>query len=331
MKNATRVVDSNFDRYQARQGLSAKNQSQLTKLIPLLQVGSKAGPDDAQIGTKLERRVSALTDLRFELRKSAASLAALPVVAKELKLKKLTIARRKLELLFKAPVPHGLGKVLKSYMNELTTLREGVFIGDIEESMLEVTELPKALVEIDKQLVKAKASLAKHQRLLLGEDADPLFSVDAASIIERLSKDSKNLESLKDKDFVISRIPVIPIALKSMHYETLKANGFNVDSIGGYPVVHGQLVIGINPKSVKLSKRHADGQEVPRDKWLQVAFAVKKLIELQLKTKLSFVEEKPCGMAGGAWFWVMPSSEVTLFAKAFPGSHILLKSWGPAF
>jgi hypothetical protein len=115
--------------------------------------------------------------------------------------------------------------------------------------------------------------------------------------------------------------------------EQLKQSGFKADTVGGYALLHNQLVLGINPQELlKLNKgQREEGKEIPRAQWLGGAERVKKMIEKQMKVKLTFVDEKPYGGAGGAWFWLMPEREAAMLKNAFPGKAIHVQKWGFAF
>src|SRR5271163_4896155 len=113
MKNPVRIVDSNFDRLQARQGLSARNNSQMEKIVSVLQVGSKAGPDDAQILAKAEHRVHALKELRSKLAEATIAVSQLYVVSKPKQLQKLTAALSSVREISDSKPPVGVKKYLK--------------------------------------------------------------------------------------------------------------------------------------------------------------------------------------------------------------------------
>src|ERR1700692_4831233 len=124
-----RVADSNFDRLQARSGLTAKNQSQMEKIISALQIGSKAGPDDAQILMKAEKRVTALKELRAQLATATVAVSQLYVVSKPKQLQRLTAALKAVKTIAESKPPVGVQTHLRAALNELTSLREGVYVG----------------------------------------------------------------------------------------------------------------------------------------------------------------------------------------------------------
>jgi hypothetical protein len=337
MKNLVRIADSNFDRLQARQGLTAKNGSQMDKIVASLQMGSKAGPDDAQVLAKAERRVEGLKMLKAQLTDATVQVSKLYVASKPKQLQRLTAALKAVTEIANSKPPVGVKKHLKAAINELTSLREGVFTGAAtSKKALSLISCTDAITHVG-TLLEAAQHAYDSKKVTAGPD-DQLWTDNIAEVIHQTNEESKKLQSLKDKDWVISRVPVIAVAKASnkaatgyLSVEALKRAGLKAESLGGYPVLHNQLVIGINPRVFGLSeKERASGKSIPREDWFRVADEVRKLIQKQTKQKLSFVDEKAYGAAGGAWFWVMPEREIDMFASAFPGKAVKLMNWGLA-
>lgn len=82
MENNQRVVDSCFDRMQARNGLTAKNQSQLGKLIPMLQLGAKNSKDGEAGLASLSDRMSSLRALIDRSREAFRRLPTMGTVSR---------------------------------------------------------------------------------------------------------------------------------------------------------------------------------------------------------------------------------------------------------
>lgn len=337
MKNNQRVADSNFDRFQARQGLTAKNQSQMTKLLPQLQVGSKAGPDEAQVLASLEKRVAALTELRAALHKTTLSVSKLYVMDKESRLKKLTSARKKVQAIAASKPPVGVAKALRAAVNELTSLREGVFVGTAtDKKTLAIMACSEAVTHVDGLIEKANKRLAEAKALVKSGSNDPVFQEEVVKVIQKNAESETKLDSLKGKQFVISRVPVVAVAKTMLDVNVLKRRGFKADDIGGYPVIHNQLVIGINKTMIGLKKSEMNekGQSIKpisSDKWVKAATHVLDMVFKQTKVRYALVDGRPYGRAGGAWFWAMPERDLNIFAGSFPGKAVSLRSWGFAF
>lgn len=337
MKNAMRVADSNFDRIQARNGLTAKNQSQLNKLIPILQIGAKKGPDDATIQMKMEARIAALKKLKASLDKVVVRLTNVRLAESEERVKMLSRARKSVEAIIEARPPVGVSRHLRACMNELVSLREASFIGaSITKKEASLFACTSAIAHVEELINESKKKLQAHKQAVEGAEADPLFQPDSEieNILLQVRKEGKALPTIKDKAFAIARVPIVIIPAKGfLNVEALKQSGFKADTVGGYALLHNQLVLGINPNEMlKLNKgQREQGKEIPRAQWASGAERVKKLIEKQMKIKLTFVDEKPHGGQGGAWFWLMPEREAALLKNAFPGKSIHVKSWGFAF
>ena len=335
MKNPVRVADSNFDRFQARQGLTAKNNSQMDKIVETLQVGSKAGPDDAQVLAKAEHRLTALKDLKAQLNEATADVSQLYGMSSPKQLQKLTAARKTVKEIADSKLPVGVKGHLRAVLNELTSLREGVYTGEATtRKSLSLISCPAAVAHVD-TLIEAAQKSYDSKKITAGP-TDQIWEDEVARVIQQTAEESKKLQSLTDKDWVLSRVPVIVVAKSSnkaatgkLSVDALKRSGIKAESLGGYPVLLNQLVIGINPRIFGMSdEEKKTGKSIPRTNWLQAADEVRKLIQKQTKQKLQFVDEKAYGAAGGAWFWVMPERDIDMFASAFPGKHVNLQSWG---
>lgn len=337
MKNPMRVANSNFDRLQARQGLTAKNNSQMEKIVAALQMGSKAGPDEAQVLMKAERRLTALKQLRANLSEATIAVSQLYVVSKPKQLQKLTAALKVVKEISESKPPVGVKAHLKAALNELTSLREGVYVGAATNKKdLSIISCTEAIAHVD-QLIEAAQKSYDSKKVTAGPD-DQLWTEEIEKVIQQTAEESRKLESLKNKDWVISRVPVIAVAKASnkaatgyLSVEAIKRAGIKAESLGGYPVLHNQLVIGINPRVFGLTdEQKAKGKSIPREDWFRVADEVRKLIQKQTKQRLQFVDERAYGAAGGAWFWLMPERELDMFASAFPGKAVKLQNWGLA-
>jgi hypothetical protein len=338
-KNEMRVVDSNFDRMQARQGLRAKNQSQMSKIIPMLQVGTKATPDHDQTIAGLEKRIADLREMGSVLTTAFQKLWTAHKVSQERQMKRLTVALLALEEQRKLRRMQGTTKYVRAASNELTGTREALFVDGLDidpQNLMSCKTLLKKLDELAAQTAK-KVNQAMLERET-DPDADsessemsrdPVFADDVADVIRATNEQAKAIPSFEDKPFVVARIPVIPVAKTSLSIDRLRSRGFVVASLGGYPVINNQLVIGINGKDVEGTEAERQaGKTIPRHRWAAAAQAVVERIEAETKVRMAFVDDRPHGHAGGAWFWLMPESELDNFAASFSGQSLQLRSWG---
>lgn len=330
MKNLMRVADTNFDKFQAKQGVTTKNASQMEKLVGILQMGVKAGPDDAQRLAKMEARVVGLTDLKKSLQKATLAVSELYLEDKSKQLKKLTASMKLIRELSANKPPIGVKKHLQACMNELTSLREGVFIGAATKKTLTIVACSQALNEVDALLSTTKARVKAAKSVETAATDDDLYSDDIEKVIQQNSDEARNLDSLANRPFVVARVPIIPISNSGLSAEQLKRKGFKVETISNYVVMHKQLVIGINKSTLNL-KRNKEGGSIDPKKWRDSAMKIVKLLEKELKTHIHLVDDKPYGYKGGAWFWVMTDKDLSSFATCFPGKHVKLERFGFAF
>lgn len=323
----TRVADNAFDRIQSRNGLGSKTQSQMDRIVAALQASGKPLEDEAVVATKLEARVKKLATLEADLKKMEAKLAELPLLDPSRQLKRITSQMKVVEtILANKPLPVGVSKHLKVCMNELTSLREGVYVGSAKKKALAVVTVTAAIAALGELRDTSSARLTK---MSAGND-DNLFSDEALRVIKNNEAESHKLDAIHRKPFVIARIPLVPVAKSYLTVDKLKHMGFRAESLGGYPVMHNQLVIGVNKKMLD-EKKQAKGARINPEDWKAAADTVRKLIQQQTKRRLYLVSDKPYGAQGGAWFWLMSENELSQFASAFPGKRVQLQHWGFAF
>jgi hypothetical protein len=152
---------------------------------------------------------------------------------------------------------------------------------------------------------------------------------EAHDVITKNADEVNKLKSIKDKPFVIARVPVVPLA-EGLSIEKLKRAGFSVDNLAGYPSIDKQIVLGINPKQFA-----ANPGLIKQDKMKgMIDVEAKRIIkefEKQLKTKLYFVSGTPFTKLSGTWFWLMTENDMNRFHKAFPASKKTVPQWGFAF
>jgi hypothetical protein len=328
-KNEMRIADSNFDRLQARSGLTAKNQSQMSKIIPMLQIGSKAGLDEEQTLKKAEDRVLSLEALALRFEDATRKLWTLHKVDHDRQMKRLTIALEFLVLASKSKPPHGTSKGLRSCINEMTSLREAAYMDELTTAVIDLSSMKEFHVLLLKLLERAKLDL-QNVGTVVETNHDPVFGTEIVDVI-RSTVEQSVLPSLVGKPYVVAKVPVIPVAKSILSLDVLRSRGFTCVSLGGYPVIKNQLVLGINPQELGLTdKEKADGISIPRARWLDAANRIRLAIRKETKQKIAFVDERPYGTAGTAWFWLMLESELQEFTSAFPGKSLQLRNWGVA-
>lgn len=325
MKNPVRVADSNFDRLQARNGLTAKNASQMDRIVAALAAGGTPVASSEEKIARQEKRIAALNVLSKRLHNLNAHMADLYMSDKSERMRKLTAARKAVQNLLDAEdLPTGIGKYLRACANELTSLYEGTYVGaSVDRKTLTLLSVAKAI----EQVAHAKETSEARILAIKAETAESVgvgVTDETERVIKRNAQDSAKMPSLKNREYAVARVAVIPVLPKAPPSEVLlpalKRRGFNVDDMAGYVAIHNQLVLGINKSTLKR------GVDV-----MKAAKAMKSTLEQSMGTKLAFVSEKPAGYAGGAWFWLATEREMTQLAKALPGGRVNLSSWGFAF
>lgn len=307
------VADSTFDRIQAVNGLRAKNPSQMSKLIPMLQVGTKAGPNDEQIQQTLVSRKTALERLSTEFETAVARLPSMGKVSKERQLKRLTEALTTLKALRDAKVPQGTAKGLRAVINELTSLREIAYLDELNESTVDLTAVAQFRHLLATVTATTARKLGEHAQLVAGEDTelsrDPVFGSDIAAIIAETNAKARELPTLGAEPYIVARTSILPVAKNVLLADGLARRGFTVTSLAGYPVMHSQLVLSVAPKAGTVE---------------EVLAQLRKLT----KQKLVLVHPRPIGANGSLWYWLMREAELDAFASAFAGGALQLRSWG---
>jgi len=333
MKNLQRVADSNFDRFQAGNNLISKNQSQLNKLLPQLELRAKKAPEDSQIKAKLEAKKNALIKLKAKLDKAVLKVSKLYVVEKPEQLKRLTAALKSVTTIMENKPPLGVSKALRSCSNELTSLREGVFIGAaVDKKTLSILACRKAVKHVEALIEstnKAIASVGKENEVRVEESEEKILD-EFGKVLKQTQKESENISALQKKPFVLTRVPVVPLIKGPLNTPSLKKAGFDIVKVGDYNVIHNQLVLGINKSFLELRKGAIERQVDPK-KIIAKATEIKKMIEKQTGQKYFFVLDRPYGATGGSWFWLMTERDLSAFARAFAGGHVKIDRFGFAF
>jgi hypothetical protein len=324
-ENKVRIADSNFDRAQAYRGLTMKNQSQMSKLIPMLQVGAKKTQSDEEVSESLSARLEKLGNLLEEFRERTYKLKTMHKVDFKRQMKRLTDGIEYVRLL-KAEKINGLSKALRILLNELTSTREAVYHRELEAEDVKLSHLDFVEAELQRLYKSTQARISEHQAEIEGQPVgDPLFS----DSIEKVIQDLTNLEtpSLDGKPWTVGRMPIIPVPVASLSVEVLESRGFDVQLLGGYPIMKSQLVLGISRSHLQLTDAEKL-QPVPRARFMQAAYEILTTLRKETKQKLTFVVDKPHGHKGGTWFWLMTDSELKNFMEAFPGQSLQLRTWG---
>lgn len=294
--NIVRVADSLFDRIQARNGLTAKNQSQMAKITILQDAPEEETPSR-------EPYVKSLQEFRVRVSLAIRSLGTLKGENKLYRVDRLTDMLNFLAKERRNKVPYGLGKFVRASVNELVSLREAATIGDLTDDQIDLHSTNAILTQID-ALLEKEAQIAK-----AGEVVDDVFEGDVEGVLT-LASAQTTLPELGDSPFVIARVPVVPVPLTGiLATKKVVALGFDAKDAGGYAVMANQVLIGVSPKS-------------PSD--------IHLALEQFRSERLVLVDSRPQGKKGVLYYWVMRESDLVRFSKAFSGNSLKLQSWGLA-
>ncbi len=288
------------------------------------------GEDESVVQkNKAEARVLALTDLDAKLQRITASAEKLYVQAKPQQLKTLSVAITAATRIMQEGMPTGAKKHLTAFVNELTSLREGVFLGTAtDKKTLALIACHDARAEI--QALKATTEARIHRIMADSSNNQDLeqFFKQAGDVINKHAGESTKLDAISKKPFVLARAPVVPTG-EFVNVEKLVQQGFKTDNLGGYAVLHNQLVIGIN--SAHLGVANSGKRDASRDAIIEEADTLRKKISKAKGEKFLFVSETPFKYKTGSWFWIMSERDLNMLAKAFPGGKAKISRWGFAF
>lgn len=154
---------------------------------------------------------------------------------------------------------------------------------------------------------------------------------------------------------VLTRAPVVPMTKTPFSVQKLKAFGFKVQDLEGYPILEDQLVLGILhsginddvqsivDKKMSKSKKLDDAARVDKAHKLldaEMARVAKEMDENLLESvkheygSLKLIEFGPSYWSGAAWYWLVPNSHLNLFNKSSiskTSQMTQVKSWSFPF
>jgi hypothetical protein len=296
-RNVVRVADSLFDRIQARNGLTAKNQSQMSKITTL--------PDSPEEETpSREPYVQSLKEFRVRVNLAIRSLGSLMGSGNQSnRIARLTDMLDFLARERRNKVPYGLGKFIRAAVNELVSLREAATIGDLSDDQINLRSTNAIVTQIN-ALLEKEAELAN-----ASTETDEVFEGDVEGVLA-LANAQTTLPKLDSNVFVLARVPVVPVPATGF-LATKKVNGLGFDAkdAGGYAIMSHQIVIGVSPKS---------------------ASDIHIALEQFRAERLVLVDSRGHGKNGVLWYWAMRADDLAQFSKAFSGGSLKLQSWGLA-
>ncbi len=309
--------DNLFDRLHAHTGLTAKNNSQMSRVIEYGVSAGTAEREDAEKRAKVEARITSLKKTIGHVTEANGWLALLPTLSTvDAKEGLLAKALRRVNAICEHPnLPMGASKPMRKMRNELVSAREGLVTDGV---LAAFTEGTSALEELQRVLASAEDT---HMILLHGNDAymEKLYD-RAKEIIQRTGNEARRLESLKDKPMVISRVPVVPLTDPPLNTDVLSRMHVKTENLGGYPLLHNQLVIGINREALTKSGRKTEKPMEAVERYL-------KVLSKQMGRNIMPVSTEGVPGSGGVWYWLADEKTINALRKA-GRDQLKIRSWG---
>lgn len=296
--------------------------------------GLVANGEDATAAMKVStaKRIEDLRSLAAKITKVEAEATKLYVLSKPQRLKRLTSIIKAVKELHASTLPVGTKKQVTACLNELVSLREGIYASnsEIDKKALMLIAASSARKEVENMITASEARLEKIVADSSNSSDMEDFYKNAADVIEKHQHEGEKLAQIKTKPFVVSRVPIVP-ADGNISAEKLNRLGISAESLGGYPVIHNQIVIGISPKALLGEHAGSLKSEKTAKAVRQEADRLRKLVEKKVGQKLQFVSDNARSYGSGVWFWVMPNKELDMMSKAAAGHRIKVQRWGFAF
>lgn len=324
--------------------------------------GYGASSEDADRLINMQNRMAKLCEVESKIKRLNVVLSRLAVSERKTQLSLLKQAKLYTETIAKASPP-GVRRNVTIIANELQSLHEGITANIVTPQDLVLISGLRALQDIGAIKLKLQGYISRNKNQVIAAE-DP-----SEQLLLKNKEMGGNLPALGKKNFIVIRAPVAftftnPNGKHSsvgyVDSDSLKRLGFKVDNLEGYTIIHNQMLIGVNHDALIVDRKEstdADGTKVmtlvmdsikeshvkfkankpysvmvKRAKTLiDVAKDTIKLIETKTKVKYSLVSDTSSRYSDSQWYWVMPAKDVTRMSKAFPGGHMKISHWGPAF
>lgn len=311
--------DSLFDRIQAKQGLTAKNLSQMSHISERGTPSAEVEKLQAAEKRKAEVRATNLAKALARLETIKAQLAGLPVVGPTQQVGTITKVIARLDkMVSHASCPHGLATPFRRLRNELVSMREAVLSkGNVKASWVTSNQIDPVINEVKALHERATMKVqATNDLVRVKNDFDAAFN-EAERIIKKNNEAVKRLDSIRNRPFTLVRVPIVVISNPPLSAEALKRNGVNADDLTGYPLLHNQMVLGVSSKALT-------------EKKVKVEDYVDELIEVlrkQTRRPLVLVDKRSERAKDAIWFWVADEKEVDRIMRAARG-RLSITRWG---
>jgi len=281
---------------------------------------------------KLQARALALRELAVKFQKIEQGVIEAHLMEAPKQKSRLNAVLAAVQKLHASPLPMGAKRHVGVCLNELVSIREGIHSSakNVDKKTLTMIATSAARKEI---LAMAASSENRMEKILAEssstDDMEEFFK-NAADVIQKHAPKAEQLKAIATKPFVIARVPVVP-ADGGISAERLARVGVDAESLGTYPVIKNQMVIGINPRFLLGEHSGEIKGEKAAKSIREEATRLLKRLERETKTKLQFVCDRSYSYKGGTWYWLMTDRDLDLVARVSPGNRIKISRWGFAF
>lgn len=324
MENLIRVNDNNFDRLQARRGLTVKNNSQMSKVGDMGLGIEAAERQDAAVRAKLEARINSINSLDKQLQELGVVVATFGLKSKSDQIMTLTAALEALDSIRDQPeLPVGASRPLRLISNAMVSVREGLMTGSYtktERAGLEITEIIEA-----RQILAGLKTKAEARMEVITAAKAPALEIDESSVkaLTTTARAKGALDAIRNRPNVLCMAPIIPVLAGRLDLAKLKAAGIKCEMVGGYPMIYDQRIIGVNRDAIQADTRGKPERAIEA--------ATRYMVSLRdAVAPLTMVSAKAQAYAGGSWYWVADRQTLRALQQA-AGGNINISDWGFGF
>ena len=312
--------ESLFDAIQDKQGLAAKNLSQMSYIGDL---GVSAATEERERATarkKLERRHANLQKVANVLAKIQGRISGLPVMGTDQRRSVLRKAIASIDkMTSQKACPVGTATPLRKLRNDLVSIQEISGNLTAKTSMLRSTQIVSTMEAVNSLIAKSQVKLQADDSLSVGRaDYSNAFS-EAEKILKRNNEAVKRLDSINNRPFTLVRVPLVVISDPAINVSMLDRSGLKSEDLAGYPLLHNQMVLGVSKKAFEEQKRVKNIEDFVQE-LLQV-------LRKQVKKPLVLVDSTATRAKNALWFWVADERDVDRIIKAARG-RLNIKRWG---
>lgn len=223
--------------------------------------------------------------------------------------KRLAFTNAVLKRLDEVKVPIGLKLYVTKFQNEIESARDAFQTGDIPFEDISFDSV-KELKKITETLINAlntRITDLKENGVDLSYVRDETKAVE--DTLQNVSKEMQRLARIKNKPYLVCKAPVVSVPHNAYFIMENLKRWFRISAIGGYPILHDQLVVGVNRSVTKQNSTETTLREVIKK--LETRNGV-KYIKIAAHGAFAAVAGR-----GIVWYWLMPEDSAELFRKCF--------------